>query len=397
MKKIALVNVFFPPQTIGGATRVLSDNIDTIVEKYSDEIELVGFCTQSDCRDPYKIEVYPYRGFKVYRVNCQFRVNMDWHPKDPEFYRIFSEFLEFEQPDLIHFHCVQRMSASVVEAARDSGIPYVVTVHDAWWISDYQFLVDQNGKVYPNGHTDPYEDREYPEGIEPSVSMERVSYLKSLLNSAVSTLHVSKGFEELYIGNGIEKTTLTKNGISSTVKWLDKDTSYTSKVVVGHIGGMSDHKGYDIFLEALGDTDGNLVEALVVDHSKEPSYEQVEYVNSVRITFIGRQPQHKIIDVYKKMDILFAPSKWPESFGLVTREAAACGCWVVASNLGGIGGDVIEGETGFIVEPTTEELRKVFNQICDDPGKYKASIKPDSLYYSESQVDTLVSDVYLTK
>lgn len=395
MKKIALVNVFFPPQTIGGATRVLSDNIDTLVEKYSDEIELVGFCTQADCREPYKIEVYPYQGFKVYRANCQFRMNMDWHPQDPEFYKIFMDFLATEQPDMVHFHCVQRMSASVVEAARDFGVPYVVTVHDAWWISDYQFLVDQNGKVYPNGHIDPSEDKLYPEGVEESASVQRVAYLKSLLNKAETTLHVSQGFEQLYLKNGIEKTTLTKNGISSTVEWSEKDTSYTDKVVVGHIGGMSDHKGYDIFLEALSHTNGELIEALVVDHSKEPSYEQIEYVNSVRVTFIGRQPQHKILDVYQRMDVLFAPSKWPESFGLVTREAAACGCWVVASNLGGIGGDVVEGQTGFVIEPTKEALSDVFSILCSEPNKYKTSARSDSLYYSESQVDTLVKSVYL--
>lgn len=53
---------------------------------------------------------------------------MDWHPKDDLMKDLFLEFLELEKPDLIHFHCVQRLTASVVEAAKVSEIPYIVTL-----------------------------------------------------------------------------------------------------------------------------------------------------------------------------------------------------------------------------------------------------------------------------
>ena len=394
MKKIALVNVFFPPQTIGGATRVLADNIDGLIDKYGEDVELVGFTTQADCRKPYEVDVYPYQGIRVYRVNSHFREHMDWFCEDPPFYKIFKQFLEFEKPDIVHFHCVQRMSASVVEAAMDMKVPYFITIHDAWWISDYQFLVDQHGKVYPEGHMDPYAERSYPEGITPVDSLERANYLKKLMAGAEATLHVSESFEQLYRKNGVENTLLTKNGISSHIEWKPKDTSYTSKVVLGHIGGMSDHKGYDIFEKALATADGENIEALVVDHSKEPFYESVEKIGGVTVTFVGRQSQDNIVKLYSKMDVLFAPSKWPESYGLVTREAAACGCWVVASSMGGIGEDVKEGKNGFVIDPELEEIKKVIAKISADPALYKQPAVSDSLSYSEEQVDTLFKKVY---
>ena len=395
MKKVAIVNVFFPPQTIGGATRVVSDNIDTIVQKYSDEVEIVGFCTQADCRKEYDVEVYPYKGFRVYRVNSHFRENMDWHAKDENFYEIFKNFLEFEKPDIVHFHCVQRMTASVVEAARDVGIPYFVTAHDAWWISDYQFLTDQNDRVYPEGHIDRFDDREYPEGITPTQSIQRERYLKGLLKSASAVLHVSESFKAIYEKNGVLNNKVIKNGVSSTVEWRMKDTACTKNVVLGHIGGMSAHKGFDVFKRALELFDGEGLEAIIVDHSKEASYVAREKIGSVPVKYVGRQSQDKIVDLYTSMDVLFAPSLWPESFGLVTREANACGCWVVASDLGGIGED-IKNSSGFVVSASVNDLLFVINEISRNMKRYKQNSDCcATAHTSESQVDSLVKEVYL--
>ena len=165
-------------------------------------------------------------------------------------------------------------------------------------------------------------------------------------------------------------------------------------MVLGHIGGMSDHKGYDIFSKGLATADGKHIEALVVDHSKEPSYESFEKIGDVTVTFVGRQSQENIVKLYSKMDVLFAPSKWPESYGLVTREAAACGCWVVASSMGGIGEDVKEGKNGFVIDPELEEIKKVIAKISSEPAVYKQPAVSDSLSYSDEQVDTLFKKVY---
>lgn len=393
MIKIAVVNVFFPPQTIGGATRVVSDNVDALLSNYSDDVEVVGFCTQSDCRKAYSVEVYPYKGIRVYRANSNFRENMDWHPRDDEFYKIFTDFLEFEKPDIVHFHCVQRMTASVVEAALDLGVPYVITAHDAWWISDYQFLTDQFGNVYPNGHSDIYEKRSYPEGISATQSLERLIYLKKLLKGAAKVLHVSESFERLYNNNGIANTFVTKNGISSSVDWLPKQTSDNPKVVLGHIGGMSDHKGFDIFKSALEQADGGVFEALVVDHSQEPGYVRYDSFGSVTVKYIGRQAQDQVVNLYQQLDVLFAPSKWPESFGLVTREALACGCWIVASNIGGIGEDV-NNLNGFVVPPSLESLIVVLSKMSEDVGKYKKQAESDGLVTSDVQARLLYENIY---
>jgi len=370
-RKLALVNVFFPPQSIGGATRVVADNFSALRKHYADELDVCVFTADVEHRTPHQLSVYQHQGARVYRATTLWREHMDWHPKDPEMYRLFNEFLELEQPDIIHFHCVQRLTASIVEAARDAGIPYLVTAHDAWWISDFQFLVDHKGEVYPDGHPDPYLPIELPPNISLADSIERRRNLKDLLHSARKVLTVSNAFAEIYRKNGITEIEVIPNGISDDIAWAPKDTSYTDRVVCGHVGGMAEHKGYYLLKEAVLEAQPESLEFLVVDHSKEESYEYRTKWGRVPVTFIGRVSQEKIVDLYRKIDVLFAPSTWPESFGLVTREAAACRCWVVASAMGGIGEDVIEGKTGYVFDPTAEKLEELLALLDSSSAKFK--------------------------
>ncbi len=58
---------------------------------------------------------------------------------------------------------------------------------------------------------------------------------------------------------------------------------------------------------------------------------------------------------YRAADVTVAPSTY-ESFGLVALESMACGTPVVASDVGGLRATVLNGETGFLIEPRDPAL-----------------------------------------
>lgn len=396
-RKLALVNVFFPPQAIGGATRVVADNFSALRKHYADDLDVCVFTADAECRAPHEMTVYRYKDCRVYRATTLWREHMDWHPQDAEMYRLFTRFLELEQPDIIHFHCVQRLTGSIVEAARDAGIPYLVTAHDAWWISDFQFLVDHNGKVYPEGHPDPFVPVELPPGITREASIQRRQFLKSLLFQARELLTVSNAFADIYRNNGLTAIDVIPNGISEELPWAPKDTSYTDKVVCGHVGGMSEHKGYFLLKEAVLAAQPQNLCFLIVDHSQEEGYEHHAAWGSVAVTFIGRVPQERVVELYRRIDVLFAPSTWPESYGLVTREAAACSCWVIASNMGGVGEDVINGRTGYVISASSCELQTALKRISRGHFIYKAPIKDSKSNTFSNNINILIGKYGITR
>ncbi|MDP2902432.1 MAG: glycosyltransferase [Methylovulum sp.] len=389
-KKIALVNVYFPPQSIGGATRVIADNFDVLQKNYRDQFELCVFTTDAEHKAPHQMTLYNHQGARVYRSTILWREHMDWHPCDDKMGKLFSEYLLAEQPDLIHFHCVQRLGGSVLEAAIEAKIPYIVTTHDAWWISDYQFLVDADNKVYPEAHPDPYEDYIPPSFTTLSDSIERILYLKDLLHKASDVLTVSHSFADIYRKNELAQIRVNKNGLSESIVWQPKDTQYTDKVVCGHVGGMAEHKGYFLLKKAITKLQPKNIEMLIVDHSHDEGYRLETHWGKVPVTFIGRVSQKRIVELYRQIDVLFAPSTWPESYGLVTREAAACGCWVVASTMGGIGEDVLEGQSGFVIEPTLAAITGCLTKIDKTPALFKDRAYTPTLRSVTEQVHELV-------
>lgn len=361
--RIALVNVFYPPEAIGGATRVVYDNVLELKQQFGDNLEIQVFCTTSGTT-PYEMRQYEIDGVKVTAVACPQMANIDHNVSDQHMGFAFNRFLKTFNPDLVHFHCIQRLTESIVTEARRLDIPYLITAHDGWWVSDKQFLVDPEGNIDLYSHDIGLVDAspsKYP----------RARKLSRELHGAEKILAVSKPFENIYKSTGLNNVITIENGVSG-LKSTDKTRSKSGKIRLAHIGGMERHKGLHILKNVLVSTPSiDNVELLVVDHSAPYGAIKKEHWGATEVTFVAKTLQSEVATLYSNIDVLVAPSVWPESFGLVTREALYCGCWVIASDRGCISGPVSDGENGFVISvDNLKELRDCLLEINQNTDRY---------------------------
>jgi glycosyltransferase involved in cell wall biosynthesis len=158
---------------------------------------------------------------------------------------------------------------------------------------------------------------------------------------------------------------------------------------------MTAHKGYPLIYAALQQGGFSNLELTIVDHERASGEEhQVWGTTPVRI--IPRAPQSTVPELYAEMDVLLAPSTWPESFGLVAREALASGLWVVASDLGAMGEDIEPGVNGFVVDVSSAEgLKTILAQMSADPDRYLASPKGAQTPRSTDDQAADLAELYL--
>jgi glycosyltransferase involved in cell wall biosynthesis len=80
-----------------------------------------------------------------------------------------------------------------------------------------------------------------------------------------------------------------------------------------------------------------------------------------QVFFVGGITNRDLPALYASADMFVAPSIEAKSgdtegFGLTLVEASMSGCLVIASSVGGIGDIIVDGETGFLVEPGNAQL-----------------------------------------
>ena len=380
--KVAIVNVFYPPESIGGATRVVHDNVTAISSVPANKFEVEVFCTQTGVH-PYELKKYLENGVKVNAVTSP---EMSDHTLgDSRMQQRFDEFLDRFKPNVVHFHCIQRLTESIVKATRLRNIPYFITTHDGWWVSDKQFLVGRDDRIKTYNY-----NNSVLEAIARGSS--RQLTLQPEIENAAAVLAVSRSFAHIYENTGLENVVCVENGVSSLARKA-RTLSDNGKVRLAHIGGMERHKGIHLIKNVLfSSINLNNLELLVVDHAAvSGSYREEKWGNAL-VKIVAKTPQSQVAGLYSNIDVLIAPSVWPESFGLVTREALACGCWVVASDRGAVGSDVIEGKNGHVVDVSSSQgLSEVLTYIDNNADSYRRS--PDFktiLRSSDDQAEDLI-------
>lgn len=374
-KKLLFVNVLYPPQALGGATVIMKNIVDTLKAKH-DHYELSVFTYDIQNPVPYELSEYTEDGINVTALSVANGVDLDWRYLDPQVYSIFKQYLAFNQPDLIHFNCVQRLTASMLEAAEELAIPYLVTVHDAWWLSDHQFLIDKTGVECDPRQNDPAIAARYTDDINNALLRRR--YLAQRLNHAKALLAVSEFQANLYRQNGFTQIQVNRNGILPQPV-LPRTPAPSNRIRLGYTGGMCVHKGYYFLKEAILAADLHNSELTVIDLFITSGSARHETWGSTPVTFIPKLPAERMPEFFSRIDVLVAPSLWPESFGLITREAVLAGVWVVASNKGGLAEDIRPGVDGDVFSPhNIDELVTILKKLDQEPERYQQQRVPEA-------------------
>jgi len=239
------------------------------------------------------------------------------------------------KPDIIHAHWILPQGFIAALAKKITGVPFVVTTH--------------GGDIY---------------GLQGKFATALKRYA---LHNAANVTIVSKDIQQTIIkkfGKNI-LTGVISMGVDSQLFHPDKkDLSLREKNKISgpfllFVGRLTEKKGVRYLIEAMVSVLKNSPETkLMLIGTGELHHEISRLVVSLglqeNVIFTGAIPNNKLPKYFATADIFIGPSIQAEGgdtegFGLTFVEAGMSGCFVVASDVGGISDIIEDGKTGFLV------------------------------------------------
>lgn len=174
-------------------------------------------------------------------------------------------------------------------------------------------------------------------------------------------------------GPGLSETTVIRNGIDAARWPFARRREHSGPPELLFVGRLEYEKGVHDAIAALprirrahpGTTltvagDGTQQDWLIECARKH------RVLKATR--FIGRVDHDELLALLHRADAAVLPSHY-EPFGLAALEAAAAGTPLVASNVGGLGEAVIDGDTGVSFPPRdVPALASAVCRVLDDPA-----------------------------
>lgn len=373
---ILTANVFFEPQSFGGATIVCEQLAKRLHAEGDTSVAI--FTTLAGGAIDQDLLRYSVGGIDVFAAHPSTDVSRH---KDFENYRmaeIFSEVLKATKPDVVHLHCVQGLSASIADACLLAGVPYVVTLHDAWWICERQFMVNSNDRYCGQKKI----DLSICATCVPNIAFTRFrnEYLRRVLDNASLLLAPSEFFRQLYISNGFpeNKVRVNRNGVAAPVQ-ISRSSS--SKIRFAFVGGIGPIKGLDQIRRAFEELSQTNYELVLVDNTLNLGFSSLDVSDwkvSGDIRVSKAYKQSELDEFFTDIDVLLFPSQWKESFGLTVREALIRHVWVIANDAGGAVEDIQPGINGDVLPFTDDHsaLRDAIANLLDAPEKLTRFVNP---------------------
>ena len=280
---------------------------------------------------------------------------------------VYRTFLEEVQPDIIHIHSFMGLHKEFLKIAKNLNIKVVFTSHDYYGLAPVPHFYF-NGVDYSDKNTNLtwnimssnalsvkklrfFQVPFYPtirkilkllgknpkskknlvirDVIEEQDYSELRHYYNEMFHLIDGYLFNSSLAKNVYEINEIQPAnSIVLSITNSSIKQHQRLTTTNNKIRVAYIGADEEYKGYFDFIDFAGTLDQELYEVATYGHL--PNEECPSFIEQK-----GYFTKETIDSVYENIDILIVPSKWKETFGLITVEALSYGVNVfVSENVG---------------------------------------------------------------
>ncbi|MCP2240963.1 glycogen synthase [Thermoanaerobacterium thermosaccharolyticum] len=343
--KVTIFTNEFPPNIYGGA----GVHVDYLTKELSKLMDVDVRCFGEQNTSLNNMNVRGYREWEILKKDSIDKLQKVLGPLSIDVAMVKDPITS----DIVHCHTWYTFMAGFL-AKMLYDIPLVVTIHSLEPLRPWK--KEQLGNGY---HLSTWMEKTGVEAADRIIAVSNDSK-----KDIMKCYNVPEDKIEV-IYNGIDLNQYKKTGVNVARKKYGIDGRY-----ILFVGRISRQKGIIHLIDAVKYLPQD-VKVVLCASSPDTEEIKIEMEEKVKlypnIIWIDKMvTKEEIIELYSNAEVFVCPSIY-EPFGIINLEAMACNTPVVASATGGIKEVVVDGETGFLVEPgNPEDLAEHIKKLLDD-------------------------------
>ncbi|MCK4576137.1 glycosyltransferase family 4 protein [candidate division WOR-3 bacterium] len=410
--KILEVTHGFPPDQTGGTENCTYLLSKALVKNKDSTVYVFSGGLPSNYSPDFKDEVINYiylRRIHSISLSCFKQKFPDVEVstyKNNYIEKVFEDYLDKIQPDVVHFQHTIGLSSSLIHVALERNLKPIVTIRDFWYLCPriklltfyehvcrgpeyglncyycHQVKKSQTQKLLISKKMQIIISAKVPSFIKRYIKdkmstkkhynfvkeardilpfLIRYQYITETLKSASYVISPSNFLKYFYvekIGIRPSKIIVIPHGIIP-FKTEKRKISIGKTIYFGFLGPPRREKGAHLLLEAFKKMPLQKAKLIIWGRDWQKISKQIE--SSKNIILKGEYSSEDLGEVFSSFDVLIIPSIWEETFSFVAHEAFAAKTPVIASDIGVFNEIIQDGENGLLFK--VNDARSLYNCI----------------------------------
>ena len=312
--------------------------------------------------------------------------------------------LDIERPDLVHIEHLMGLPLGCVADLQERSIPYLVTLHDYWYVcANAQLLTNTEQKVCAGPDTKALNCANCALARSGLIAANSIAPLlapimnfrnkqtAAVLQNADGIIAPTKFVRDIYLSllqDELEIDVLA-HGIELPRIVVEKsqrehrEEQQDGRLHVGYIGSIARQKGVHVLISAVNALpEEDITLTIFGDLAAFPDYvsELQDLIDRPGIELLGPLDREAIWPAIANFDLVVIPTLWYETSVLVIDEVHAMGVPVIGSDIGVLSGKIVNDENGRLFTPGDDvELRSILSELIEAPqtlSKWRQNIEP---------------------
>ena len=320
--------------------------------------------------------------------------------QDKIFLKLFTDIIRYFQPAIIHIHHLIGLPIrDVLSVLLQENIPYIVSIHDYYFICPSYNLIDYNQSFCYEYKNDSYCRKCSHKLLGESYDLknkwseiceELLEHAQLVITPSLSTAsYISREYQYTKTKNNVK---VIRHGVfkedfikrRSTLKSISRTESVNgnlSLLKIGFVGSINANKGAREIIDLVKIVNNDSILKHKFEFNFFGRFSEEIPTNFLNISIINEYDAQNLCNLLKDVDVVIFPTNWPETYCLTADEVIMCGIPVISSPIGAIAERIQLFDVGWIsASSSAKDLLNMLLIVISDSVKFEKIKKNTEKY-----------------